>query len=63
MLASCRKSGYRSFEYQARLALLEIELRTHPASARLHFIALENDAKAHNLLLVANHAHALASGK
>jgi tetratricopeptide (TPR) repeat protein/TolB-like protein len=63
MLAACRKSGYRSFEYQARLALSEVELRTHSASARPHLIALESDAKAHNLLLVANHAHALASGK
>ena len=63
VLASARKSGYRSFEYQARLALAEIELQTHSPLAETHLAALEKDARDHNLLLVANHAHALSQQK
>jgi len=63
VLASARKSGYRSFEYQARLALAEIELQTHSPLAQPHLAALEKDARDHNLLLVANHAHALSQQK
>ncbi len=59
MVSSTRKFGYRSYEYQARLALAEIELQLGSSAARPHLLALENDAKAHGLLLVANHAQAL----
>ena len=62
MLASARKFGYRSYEYEARLVLAEIELQSHSAAARPHLAALEKDAKEHGLLLIANHAQAVAQG-
>jgi eukaryotic-like serine/threonine-protein kinase len=63
MLASARKFGYRSYEYEARLALAEIELQSHSAAAAPHLAALEKDAKDQGLLLVANHARALQERK
>jgi len=63
MLSSTHKSGYRSFEYQARLAMAEIELQSHSALARSHLVALEEDARTHGLLRVANHAQALSQSK
>jgi hypothetical protein len=60
MLASARKSGFRSYEFEARLALGEIELWSGSASAIAHLTALERDARAQGLLLVANQAHALS---
>ncbi len=63
MLASARKFGYRFYEYQARLALAEIELQSHSAAAAPHLAALEKDAKDQGLLLVANHARALQERK
>jgi serine/threonine protein kinase/tetratricopeptide (TPR) repeat protein len=59
MLASTRKFGYRSYEYQARLALAEIELWSGLPSAGAHLAALETEARTHGLLLVANQAHTL----
>ncbi len=63
MLASTQKFGYRSFEYQARLTLAEIQLQSHPAVARQQLTALEKDAKAQHLLLIARHAESLLQGK
>jgi tetratricopeptide (TPR) repeat protein len=63
MLASTQKFGYRSFEYQARLTLAEIELQSHPAVARQQLVAIEKDAKAQHLLLVARHAESLLQGE
>jgi hypothetical protein len=63
MLASARKFGYRSYEYEARLVLAEIELQSHSAAARPHLAALEKDAKEHGLLLIANHAQAVAQAQ
>lgn len=63
MLASTQKFGYRSFEYQARLALAEIQLQLHPAVARQQLVAIEKDAKAQHLHLVARHAESLLQGK
>jgi serine/threonine protein kinase/tetratricopeptide (TPR) repeat protein len=60
MIASTHKIGYLSYEYQARLALAEIDLWSGSGSARLHLRALEKDARAKGLLLVANQAHALS---
>ena len=60
MLATARKFGYRSYEYQARLALGEIDLWSGAKDAAGRLAALENDARAQGLLLVANQAHALA---
>ncbi len=63
MLVSTRKSGYLAFEFEARLAQAEIELQSHSPQAKAHLVALEKDARAHGLLLVANHARALSQGK
>ena len=60
MLSSARKFGYRSYEYQARLALAEIDLWAGSASAPAHLAVLERDARAQGFLLVANQARALA---
>jgi eukaryotic-like serine/threonine-protein kinase len=61
MRNSARKFGYRPYEYQARLALAEIELWAGSASAPAQLAALERDARAQGFLLVANQAHALAN--
>jgi hypothetical protein len=60
MLAFARKFGYRVYEYEARLALAEIELQLHFAAALQELAALEKkkDAKDRGLLLIANHAQA-----
>jgi hypothetical protein len=63
MLASARKFEYRFYEYEARLALAEIESQSHSAAAAPHLAALEKDAKDQGLLLVANHARALQERK
>jgi eukaryotic-like serine/threonine-protein kinase len=60
MLSSARKFGYRPYEYQARLALAEIDLWAGSASAPEHLATLERDARAQGFLLVANQARALA---
>jgi eukaryotic-like serine/threonine-protein kinase len=62
MIASARKSGYRCYEYEARLALGEIERWSGSASAVTHLTALERDARAKGLLLIANQARALSQG-
>ncbi len=63
MVSTARKFGYRSYEYQARLAVVEIGLSSGAASAHAQLTALENDAKGHGLLLVANQARALKQAK
>ncbi len=60
MIASARRFGYRPFEYQGRLALGEIELWSGSTLAVAGLNALERDARAHGLLLVANQAHAFS---
>jgi eukaryotic-like serine/threonine-protein kinase len=60
MLTSARKFGYRPYEYEARLAMGEIDLWSGSPSAEAGLIALENDARAQGLLLIANQAHALS---
>jgi tetratricopeptide (TPR) repeat protein len=60
VLASARRFGYRAYEYQARLALCEIELWSGTASASARLTSLESDARAQGLLLVANQAHAIS---
>jgi serine/threonine protein kinase/tetratricopeptide (TPR) repeat protein len=59
MLSSTHKYGYRLYEYQARLALGEIELWSGSPSARPHLATLEADARAQGALLVATQARAL----
>ena len=63
ILATARKFGYRSYEYQSRLALAELEWKSGSASAHAHLMALEKDARAKGLLLVANEVHALVDAK
>jgi len=60
MLASTRKYGYRLSEYNARLALAEIELASGSGAAHPHLASLENDARSQGALLVANQAKALS---
>jgi tetratricopeptide (TPR) repeat protein len=60
MIASARRFGYRPYEYQGRLALGEIELWSGSAVAVAGLNALERDARAQGLLLVADQAHALS---
>ena len=63
MLAAARRSGYRSYEFEARLALAEIDLWAGTTSAVAQLTALERDARAQGLLLIANQAHALSHAK
>jgi eukaryotic-like serine/threonine-protein kinase len=63
ILATARKFGYRSYEYQSRLALAELEWKSGAASARAHLQALETDARTKGMLLVANEARALLETK
>lgn len=63
MRASAHKFGYRFYEYEARLLLAEIELQSKSAVAGSHLAGLEKDARDHGLLLIANHAQAVAQGK
>jgi serine/threonine protein kinase/predicted negative regulator of RcsB-dependent stress response len=63
MLASTRKHGYRFAEYNARLALAEIERESDSPAAAPHLSSLESDAKTHDALLVAGQAHALLQAK
>ena len=59
-LISARKFGYRTYEYQIRLAIAEIQMLSATSSARSYSHELEKDARAHGALLVANQAHTLA---
>jgi eukaryotic-like serine/threonine-protein kinase len=59
MLASARRHGYRIFEYDARLALAQVDLWSGSASASSHLRSLQDDAKAEGLLLFASQAEGL----
>jgi len=63
LLSSARKHGYHLYEYQARLAIAEIERQSGPASAGAarELAALEKDARDHGAGLVANQAQELQS--
>ena len=63
VIASTHTIGYRWYEYQARLALAEIDLWSGSASARMHLDALEKEARTNGFLLVADQAHALLKGE
>ena len=56
MLASGRKYGYLSYEFQARLALGEIELSSGSPSAKRRLRSLENEAREKGMLLIADEA-------
>jgi eukaryotic-like serine/threonine-protein kinase len=56
---STHRLGYRLYEYQARLAIGEIELWAGSASAGAYLAALEKDAREHGAGLVADQARAL----
>ena len=57
MLASARKYGYLSYEFQARLALGEIDLPSPSAKSGLR--SLENEARGKGMLLIADEAAGL----
>jgi len=57
--SSTHKLGYRLYEYQARLAIGEIDLWSGSPSAGAYLAALEKDAREHGAGLVADQAHAL----
>jgi len=58
-LTSAHKLGYRLYEYQARLALAEIELQAGSPSAISHLSALEKESRGHGASLIANQAQEL----
>ncbi len=63
MIVSTKKFGHRTYEYEARLALAEIDLWSRSPDARMHLQALEKDARTAGFLLVANQAQALLQEK
>jgi tetratricopeptide (TPR) repeat protein/TolB-like protein len=62
-LAAARKGGYRLYEYQFRLALIEIEMASGVASAAAQASALEKEVRANGAGLVADQAKALQTTK
>jgi hypothetical protein len=60
MLASARKYGHLSYEFQTHLALGEIELPSGSPSAKSRLCSLENEASGRGMLLMADEAAALA---
>jgi len=61
-VSSAHKFGYRLYEYQARLAIGEIELGAGLATPDAHLTTLEKEAREHGAVLVANQAQALLAG-
>ena len=54
MLAEAKKYGYLNYEYQARLALGEVEIKSgKPAAGRARLAALHQDATGAGFLLIA----------
>jgi eukaryotic-like serine/threonine-protein kinase len=62
-LSKAQKYGYRSYEYELRLALCEIEMQSDAAAARADLAKLETDARSIGFLLIATKAHNLAQSK
>ena len=62
-LNSARKFGYRLYEYQARLAIGEIELGSGAAGGRVHLTSLQKDARERGAWLVANQAQAMLAAE
>jgi hypothetical protein len=61
MLAEATKFGYLPYQFEARLAIGEIEMQSGMSSiARPHLEALERDARAKAFLLIARKAAAAA---
>jgi tetratricopeptide (TPR) repeat protein/TolB-like protein len=63
MLSATHKHGYRLYEFQARLALAEIDLWSSSATARDQLATLETDARNQGAIFVANQAAALRQSK
>jgi tetratricopeptide (TPR) repeat protein/TolB-like protein len=62
-LAEATRLGFVPYQYQARLALAEIELKAgHSAAGRARLVALEKDARAKGFLLIAQKAAAARKG-
>ena len=58
-LSSAHKFGYHLYEYQARLAIAEIEVWSHSGAAGAPLAALEKEARAHGAGLIADQAQTL----
>jgi hypothetical protein len=63
MQASAHKFGYGLYEFQARLAIGEIEMTSGSAAANGHLNALANEAAAQGAGLIANQAQMLLTDK
>jgi tetratricopeptide (TPR) repeat protein len=62
VLAKATRHGYVGYEFQSRLALGEIEVKSgKTAAGRARLLALERDAKAKGFLLVARRAAAITA--
>jgi eukaryotic-like serine/threonine-protein kinase len=62
MLTEATKYGYLVYEYQARLALGEVEMKSGKATAgRARLAALDKDATRTGFLLIARKAEKAAS--
>jgi tetratricopeptide (TPR) repeat protein/predicted Ser/Thr protein kinase len=62
MIAEAKKYGCVACEFDARLALGEVEIRSaHVVSGRAHLAQLEKDSGAKGFLLIAGKAHAAAA--
>ena len=58
--AETKKEGLAGCEFEARLALAQIELRMkRTPSAKVQLLELEKDARARGFILIANKAHSL----
>jgi DNA-binding winged helix-turn-helix (wHTH) protein/tetratricopeptide (TPR) repeat protein len=57
VLAEAKKDGYLEYQFEARLALAEIEVRTgHSSAARAALVLLERDARQKSFVLMASKA-------
>jgi eukaryotic-like serine/threonine-protein kinase len=60
-VSTAQHLGFRGLEYEARLALAEVEMQTRPSAAQLHLASLKRDAQAQGFALIARRAAALGA--
>lgn len=61
-IATARRLGYRNLDYEAQLALGELELRTNSALGQKHLAALVSETRSLGLELLARQAEGARSG-